>query len=159
MKDDDLSGQQQARNKRLPVHLDPSQGEQTQFKPGQSGNPKGRPKGRKSLSTMIQDMLDDEKFIDRLSEKIKQRVIDAEEPDPEFQGTPMKAIITTALVEAIDPTNQPKARASAREWLAKYGFGTKVDVTSDGKRISEAPKVISVIHARQGDAPTKLETE
>jgi hypothetical protein len=28
-----------------------------QFKPGQSGNPKGRPKGRKNLKTMLVDVL------------------------------------------------------------------------------------------------------
>jgi hypothetical protein len=35
-----------------------------QFKPGQSGNPKGRPKGRKNLTTTI---------VDALSKKIKVR--------------------------------------------------------------------------------------
>jgi hypothetical protein len=29
----------------------------TQFKPGQSGNPKGRPKGRKSETTMLNELL------------------------------------------------------------------------------------------------------
>ncbi len=29
-----------------------------QFKPGQSGNPKGRPKGRKNMATLIQNVLD-----------------------------------------------------------------------------------------------------
>jgi hypothetical protein len=30
----------------------------TQFKPGQSGNPKGRPKGSKNLCTLVKDELD-----------------------------------------------------------------------------------------------------
>lgn len=34
-----------------------------QFKPGQSGNPRGRPKGRKSMDTIICDLLDQKVFI------------------------------------------------------------------------------------------------
>ena len=127
---------------------DPNLGAKTRFKPGQSGNVKGRPKG-KSLSSTIQDMLDDEEFIDRLSKGVKEKVLEA---DPDFQGTPMRAMITAALLEAINVNGNPKSKAAAREWLAKYGYGTKVDVTSKGERISDVPKVISVIQPRGGDA-------
>lgn len=159
MEDAKESGGKQAglirRTGRFGDDKDPNLGKETQFKQGESGNPDGRPKGRKSLSTMIQDMLDDPKFIERLSEKVRSRVVDAEAPDPEFQGTPMKAIISTALIEAMNPNEQAKARAAAREWIAKYGYGTKVDVTSKGERISDQPKIISVIQPRGGDAATE----
>ena len=35
--------------------------EKTQFKPGQSGNPKGRPPGRKGRNTAIRELLDPHK--------------------------------------------------------------------------------------------------
>lgn len=113
-------------HKNLPIHLDPSQGEQYRFKPGQSGNPKGRPKGRRNLSTMIQDMLNDERFIEKLSQEVKDKVQAA---DPEFQGTALKAMITTAMVEAIDPNRKATERDAARNFLAKYGYGSKVEVS------------------------------
>lgn len=130
---------------------DPDLGAETRFKPGQSGNPAGRPKG-KSLSSTIQDMLDDEKFIERISQGVKDKVLEA---DPDFQGTPMRAMITAALIEAININGNPQQRHAARDWLAKYGYGTKVDVTSKGERISEAPKVVSAIQPRGGDAASE----
>lgn len=113
---------------------DPNTGKNTQFKPGQSGNPAGKKKGTKNLSTTIRDMLNDETFIDKLAAKIQ----DASKlPDPEFQGTPLKAIVSVAMIEAMDPTAaRLSARNAAREWLAKFGYGTKVDVTSDDKPIA-----------------------
>lgn len=159
MKTGEGTGEEQAKptRKLLTNGVDPSIGADTQFKAGESGNPKGRPKG-KSLSKTIQELLDDENFIERLDQKIKERFGEGVDgPDPEFQGTPMRAMITTAVIEAIDPTLQPKARASAREWLGKYGFGTKVDVTSKGERISDAPKIISIINARPDDASVEAE--
>lgn len=133
---------------------DPNLGKDYQFKPGQSGNPAGGKKGQKLLSTQIREMMDDPKFIDRLSEKIKDKM---ELPDEEFQGTPMKAIITVAMLEAMDPARQAGDRDKARDWLAKFGYGSKVDITSDGQRIAESPKVISVINPRQDDAPAETE--
>lgn len=35
-------------------------GKDTQFKPGESGNPNGRPKGRKSFKTIIQEIAEQE---------------------------------------------------------------------------------------------------
>jgi len=159
MTESDTAGGHQAEN--LPARRtgrfgddkDPNMGKDTRFKPGQSGNPKGRPKG-KSLSATIQEMLDDDTFIDRLAEALPD---DVKKPDPDFQGTPMKAMITTAIIEAIDPNRKAGDRHMSRDWLAKYGYGTKVDVTSKGERISDAPKIISVINARPDDASTETE--
>ena len=47
----------------------------------------------------------------------------------------MKAIIATAIIEAMNPSGQYKARAAAREWNGKFGYGTKVDVTSDDQAL------------------------
>lgn len=82
----------------------------TQFKPGESGNPAGKPKGTKHLSTHIQDLLDDEAFS---PEKVSGK---------EYSGTPMKAIIVTAITKAIDGDNR------WADWLAKYGYGEKYTV-------------------------------
>jgi hypothetical protein len=133
---------------------DPNVGKDTQFKEGQSGNPAGRRKG-KSLSKTIQEMLDDPGFIDRLSEKIKDKT---KLPDPEFQSTPMKAMVATAIIESINSNEHPKTRADARRFLAQFGYGTKVDVTSKGERITDAPKIISIINARPTDASVEAET-
>lgn len=148
MADTSRTGNEQARKRLGTGGFDPDIGAKTRFKPGQSGNPAGRPKGRRNLSTVIQEMLNDERFIDRLSDKLQDEVKKA---DPEFQGTPMKAIITTAMIEAFDPNRPPGPRHQARDWLAKYGYGTKIDVTSDGERVEVAPLVISKIKPRGPD--------
>jgi hypothetical protein len=157
MNDQEETGGEQAgltvRTGRFGDDKDPNLGAEFRFKPGQSGNPAGRKKGQ-SLSTTIQDMLDDEKFIERLSKGVRDKVLEA---DPDFQGTPMRAMITAALLEAINVNGHPSSKQAAREWLAKYGYGTKVDVTSKGERISDTPKIISVIQPRGGDEPAPTE--
>lgn len=131
-------------------------GQNTRFKPGQSGNPKGRARGA-TLSKAIQDMLSDENFVDRLAAALPD---DVKKPDPEFQGTPMKAIIATAIIEAMNPSGQIQARTAAREWIGKYGYGTKVDVTSDGQAIGGNPfsglsveELREMAQARRSDVP------
>lgn len=89
----------------------------TQFKPGQSGNPKGKPKGTLSLSTHIQRLMNEEDF-----EAI---IPDGKLTDKEYKGTPMIAIIKTALARAANGDDK------ARDWLAKYGYGTNVETTSE----------------------------
>lgn len=87
---------------------------ETQFQPGESGNPAGKPKGTKHLSTHIQEMLNDEKFELKLKsgEIIKQR--------------PINAIIKTAIAKSISGDTR------AMEWLAKHGYGEKVNLELSG---------------------------
>lgn len=97
----------------------PFPNKETQFQPGESGNPLGRPKGRLSLSTYIQDLLNDEDFETYLEHPTKGFV--------EFKGAPIKAIVMTATQKAA--TGDEKAR----EWLAKYGYGQKFEVEHSGE--------------------------
>lgn len=106
-------------------------------------------------------MMNDPKFIDRLSEGIKAKTGIDPAIDPEFQGTPMKAIITVALIESMNPNIHPDTRNKARTWVGKFGYGTKVDVTSDGERVAVAPLIISTIKPRDldDDPTTPVEAE
>lgn len=115
------SGEVQAEKpkKKLANGLDPSVGKKTQFKKGQSGNPAGKPKGAISLSTRIRNMMDDEDFTTYLS--------DPRDGWKEFKGAPAEAIVKTAMIKAIQGDEK------SREWLAKYGYGTKIEVEADVK--------------------------
>ena len=96
----------------------------TQFKPGQSGNPDGKPKGTLSLSTHIQNLLNDEDFSAWVSDpKVGVR---------EVTGAPMKAIVQALIVKAINGDTK------AFDMLGKYGYGSKVDVTSNGETLKTA---------------------
>lgn len=87
----------------------------SQFKPGQSGNPAGPPKGNKHISTWIQEMLNDPDF----ELKLKDGTI--------LKGAPLAAIIKTAVAKAVSGDMR------AFDILGKYGFGTKIDLTNNGK--------------------------
>lgn len=92
------------------------------WKPGQSGNPAGKPKGALNLSTHIKNMLNDEEFSMWLQ--------DPREGFIEYKGAPVKAIVNTTIKLAAD---KGKDAAAAREWLAKYGYGTKIEVEHSGE--------------------------
>lgn len=94
----------------------PDIGASTQFKPGESGNPAGRPEGAKSLSTHIKELLNDESF--------KAWVPDAREGVKLFEGAPIKAILQALAIRAM------AGDTKAFDALAKYGYGTKIDLTS-----------------------------
>lgn len=85
------------------------------FKPGQSGNPAGQKPGTIHLSTHIQNMLNDPDFI---PEKLKEQG---------FSGTPIKAILITAVKKAESGDNK------WAEWLAKHGYGEKINLEHSGE--------------------------
>lgn len=87
------------------------------WKPGQSGNPSGKPRGTKHLSTWIREMLEDDNFTIELTDGTLKK------------EAPIKAIVTTLVTKAID------GDMKAFDLLAKYGYGTKLDLTNKGSSI------------------------
>lgn len=83
------------------------------FKPGQSGNPKGRPKGVKNWSTIVQQLLADEKLLDKHLQK----------KPTYWEDLPNKnaanAIVMAMIIHAMS------GKKDAAEWLRKAGFGDK----------------------------------
>lgn len=94
----------------------------TQFKPGQSGNPKGMKPGTKHISTWIQDMLNDESF--------EANILDPKIGIKAYQGAPIQAIITVAVTRAL------AGEQRWADWLGKYGYGIKTDITTNGESIN-----------------------
>lgn len=118
--------------------VDPSVGKDTQFKPGQSGNPAGKPKGTISLATRIQRMLNDEEFETYLS--------DPRDGFKHFKGAPAEAIIRTAMIKAIGGDTK------SADWLAKYGYGTKIELSGeDGSPIKAVVEFVGGDSERSQD--------
>ena len=113
-----------------------SVGKATQIKKGQVLNPAGRPKGAINLSTRIQNMLNDDDFTTYINHPRDGFV--------EFKGAPAEAIIKTAMVKAISGDDR------AREWLAKYGYGTKVEVEGDQK----GELTVNIVNYANADNPS-----
>jgi hypothetical protein len=94
----------------------------TQFQPGQSGNPEGKKPGTIHLSTHIQNMLNDPDFELLLEDRI--------EGFKKFEGVPIKAIITVAVRHA------SAGDTKWAEWLAKYGYGQKFELEHSGEIVT-----------------------
>lgn len=88
------------------------------WKPGQSGNPAGKPRGTKHLSTWIQEMMEDDTFTHKLASGQTKK------------EAPVKAIVSTLIKKAIEGDMR------AIDLLAKYGYGTKLDLTSKDQPLS-----------------------
>lgn len=71
--------------------------------------------GTKHLSTHIQNILNDDDFSFFIKQEPKGNKI-------EYKGKPVKAIIHVAVYRAM------LGDKDAREWLAKYGYGTKLTI-------------------------------
>lgn len=91
------------------------------FKPGQSGNPKGAKKGSIHLSTHIQNLMADDAF--------EANILDAKTGIKEYKGMPVIAIIQVAITKAVNGDEK------AREWLAKYGWKTQLDITTNDESL------------------------
>ena len=103
--------------------IDPNIGKDTQFKPGQSGNPNGVPKGTKHLKTIIQDIghnIDWDKTTLKDKAAMKER----------YGNNAWKALTYVAFTKAM------AGDTKAMDWLAKNGYGTNLDITSEGKSIN-----------------------
>lgn len=113
------------------------------FKEGEDPrrNTQGRQKGSKNLATIVRE-LEAEDF-DWSKVPIKQKEA------AKAIGSPWRAIVYTAIGMAMS------GNVKAMEWLRKSGYGDKLDVTSDGKKI-QTPLIISEIKPRH--ATTETET-
>jgi len=101
---------------------EPTIGKDTQFKPGESGNPDGLPKGTKHLKTLIQEIgnnIDWDKTTLKDKDKMKQM----------YGNNGWTALIYVAFTKAL------AGDAKAMEWLAKNGYGTNIDLTSNGENL------------------------
>lgn len=110
---------------------------QTQFQPGQSGNPAGKKPGTKHIATWIQELLNDEEF--------EARILDAKIGIKEFKGAPLKAIIQVAITKAINGDKQ------WADWIANNGWKQQLDITSDGEKLGvtlSAEQAEQLIRAR-----------
>jgi len=85
----------------------------TQWRTGESGNPAGKPKGTKHLSTWIREVMEDESFECRLRDGTM------------LKDVPVKVVVNVLVTRAVN------GDLRAFDLLAKYGYGTKVDIESD----------------------------
>lgn len=92
---------------------------------GEVRNPKGKPKGTKHLKTIIQEIGHNIDW-DKTTLKDKDRMKEL------YGNNAWKAIVYVAVTMAA------AGDIKAMDWLAKNGYGTNIDVTSDGERITGA---------------------
>lgn len=88
-------------------------------KKGDVRNPRGNHTGTKHLSTHIQKLMSDDKF--------EANLLDAKKGYIEYKGAPATAIISVAITKAVNGDDK------AREWLAKYGWGSKTEIEHTGQ--------------------------
>lgn len=91
------------------------------------GNPGGgRPKGSKNFATLIRDMVEDPKYKIRLD-------------NGKYLHKPGPAIVHAMTVKAY------KGDVQAATWLAKYGYGEKTDITSDGESLRVEQPALTLV--------------
>lgn len=84
------------------------------FKSGQSGNPDGKPKGSIHLSTLIQELQEVDWELTNLKNK--------DELKKRYGKRGWNALVHVAFSKAMS------GDVKAMEWLAKHGYGEKLNV-------------------------------
>lgn len=104
------------------------------FEPGQSGNPDGRPKGIQNWSTIVRELLEDTNLAEKLLNK----------KPGWWDALPNKnagnAVVTAMIINAMGGDTK------AATWLRKTGYGDKLDIVSNGKRL----KSVAIFDMRSG---------
>ena len=91
------------------------------FPPGVSGNPAGRPKGSKNFTTVIQKLLNDKAFVDKVISKKPSWWKDL----PKNSRNGLNAVTTAMMIKAMG------GDSGAANWLARHGYGDKLMVGND----------------------------
>lgn len=109
------------------------------FQKGVSGNPKGRPKNVKNWSTVVQQLLADEKLIDKV----------VTTKPAYWNELPTKNAANAIVVSMIILAMQGKKEAA--EWLRKAGYGDKLmHEFEDG--LFQATKIeVEIVKAKSPD--------
>jgi hypothetical protein len=113
-------------------------GKDTQWKPGQSGNPAGPPKGFKHINTWVQELLHDETFEAMIQEGYSVT---------EYKGAPLPAIIRAQIKKAVAGDTKAYDSLIKSGWAAK----SETDITSGGEKLEtglDAARIDQLIHAR-----------
>ena len=106
----------------------------TQFKPGESGNPAGRPVGRRSLSTIIRDLLEQELDFSKLDTDDAMRLVEMYEGKSAWE-----AVVTVAAIKAL------QGNIKAADFLAKNAYGTRQIIETDQLILPMTPELESEI--------------
>lgn len=116
--------------------INPAVGKDTQFKPGRSGNPAGKPVGTISLSNIVQKLLEDPEFAEKVVEK----------KEGWWQSLPNKnlaeAMTTAMILKAIDGDKM------AAEWVRKTGFGDKLTIDHEDDLFDTQKLEVQVVYPK-----------
>lgn len=109
------------------------------FPKGVSGNPKGRPKGVKNWSTVVQQLLADEKLIDKV----------VTTKPAYWEELPTKnaanAIVVSMIIKAM------QGQKDAAEWLRKSGFGDKLTHEFEDGLFQSAKIEVEIVKSKTPD--------